>query len=34
VREILAADPVPFPADLGREFDAIIAAAAEEAAAN
>jgi trimethylamine--corrinoid protein Co-methyltransferase len=33
VREILAADPVPFPADLGREFAAIIAAAATEAAA-
>jgi trimethylamine--corrinoid protein Co-methyltransferase len=32
VREILAADPVPFPVDLGREFDAIIAAAATEAA--
>jgi trimethylamine--corrinoid protein Co-methyltransferase len=31
VREILAADPVPFPADLGREFDAIIAAAEAEA---
>ena len=27
VREILAAEPVPFPEDLGREFDAIIAAA-------
>jgi len=33
VAEILAADPVPFPADLGAEFDAIIAAAAKEAAA-
>ncbi len=28
VREILAAKPQPFPADLGREFDHIIAAAA------
>ena len=28
VREILAAEPQPFPADLGREFDHIIAAAA------
>jgi trimethylamine--corrinoid protein Co-methyltransferase len=28
VREILAAEPVGFPEDLGREFDAIIAAAA------
>jgi len=27
VRDILAAEPVPFPDDLGREFDAIIAAA-------
>lgn len=27
VTEILAADPLPFPEDLGREFDAIIAAA-------
>jgi len=33
VAEILAAEPAPFPADLGAEFDAIIAAAAEEAAA-
>ena len=33
VAEILAAEPVPFPADLGAEFDAIIAAAAREAAA-
>ncbi len=30
VAEILAADAVPFPADLGAEFDAIIAAAARE----
>jgi trimethylamine--corrinoid protein Co-methyltransferase len=28
VREILAADPAPFPEDLAQEFDAIIAAAA------
>jgi trimethylamine:corrinoid methyltransferase-like protein len=27
VAEILAAEPAPFPADLGAEFDAIIAAA-------
>jgi trimethylamine--corrinoid protein Co-methyltransferase len=27
VREVLAGDPKPFPEDLGREFDAIIAAA-------
>jgi len=33
VAEILAADPSPFPADLGAEFDAIIAAAAREVAA-
>jgi len=33
VAEILAAEPAPFPADLGAEFDAIIAAAAREAAA-
>ena len=33
VAEILATPAVPFPADLGAEFDAIIAAAAEEAAA-
>ena len=32
VAEILAAEPAPFPADLGAEFDAIIAAAAREAA--
>jgi trimethylamine--corrinoid protein Co-methyltransferase len=32
VAEILAAEPEPFPDDLGREFDAIIAAAGEEAA--
>jgi trimethylamine--corrinoid protein Co-methyltransferase len=32
VAEILAAAPAPFPADLGAEFDAIIAAAAKEAA--
>ncbi len=32
VREILAADAEPFPDDLGREFDAIIAAAGDEAA--
>ena len=32
VAEILATPAVPFPADLGAEFDAIIAAAAEEAA--
>jgi len=32
VAEILAADPEPFPEDLGREFDAIIAAAGAEAA--
>jgi len=31
VAEILAAPAVPFPADLGAEFDAIIAAAAREA---
>ena len=29
--EILAAEPEPFPDDLGREFDAIIAAAGAEA---
>ena len=33
VAAILAAEPAPFPADLGAEFDAIIAAAAREAAA-
>jgi len=33
VREILAAETAPFPADLGREFDEIIAAAGREAAA-
>ncbi len=33
VREILAAESAPFPEDLGREFDAIIAAAGREAAA-
>ena len=33
VREILAAESAPFPDDLGREFDAIIAAAGREAAA-
>ncbi|MBE3031651.1 MAG: trimethylamine methyltransferase family protein [Actinobacteria bacterium] len=33
VAEILAAPAVPFPADLGAELDAIIAAAAREAAA-
>ncbi len=33
VAAILAAKPAPFPADLGAEFDAIIAAAAKEAAA-
>ncbi len=33
VAEILAAPAAPFPADLGAEFDAIIAAAAREAAA-
>ncbi len=33
VAEILAAEPEPFPADLGTEFDAIIAAAAREGAA-
>ncbi len=33
VAEILAADPAPFPADLGAEFDAIIVAAAKQAAA-
>ena len=33
VAEILAAPAAPFPADLGVEFDAIIAAAAREAAA-
>jgi trimethylamine--corrinoid protein Co-methyltransferase len=33
VEEILAAEPEPFPADLGAEFDAIIAAAAREDAA-
>ena len=32
VSEILAAEPEPFPDDLGREFDAIIAAAGAEAA--
>jgi trimethylamine--corrinoid protein Co-methyltransferase len=32
VAEILTADGVPFPEDLGAEFDAIIAAAAREAA--
>ena len=32
VTEILAADPQPFPEDLGREFEAIIAAAGAEAA--
>ena len=32
VAEILAADPEPFPEDLGRELDAIIAAAGAEAA--
>jgi trimethylamine--corrinoid protein Co-methyltransferase len=32
VREILAAEVEPFPEDLGREFDAVIAAAGEEAA--
>jgi trimethylamine--corrinoid protein Co-methyltransferase len=31
VREILAAEPEPFPEDLGREFDAVIAAATGEA---
>ncbi len=31
VREILAAEPEPFPEDLGREFDAVIAAAGDEA---
>ena len=31
VREILAAEPVGFPDDLGREFDAIIAAAEKQA---
>ncbi len=31
VREILAAEPEPFPEDLGREIDAVIAAAGEEA---
>ena len=31
VREILAAEPEPFPEDLGREFDAVIAAAGREA---
>jgi trimethylamine---corrinoid protein Co-methyltransferase len=34
VAEILAAEPAPFPADLGAELDAIIAAATLEAAAN
>jgi trimethylamine--corrinoid protein Co-methyltransferase len=34
VREILAAPTAPFPADLGREFDVIIAAASREAAAH
>ena len=33
VREILAAPAAPFPADLGQEFDEIIAAAGREAAA-
>jgi trimethylamine--corrinoid protein Co-methyltransferase len=33
VAQILAADPAPFPTDLGAEFEAIIAAAAKEAAA-
>ena len=33
VAEILAAPAAEFPADLGAEFDAIIAAAAKEAAA-
>jgi len=32
VAEILAAEPEPFPEDLGREFDAVIAAAGREAA--
>jgi len=32
VREVLAAEPEPFPDDLGREFDAIIQAAGEETA--
>lgn len=32
VAEILAAEPKPFPGDLGRELDAVIAAAGEEAA--
>ena len=32
VAEILATEPEPFPEDLGREFDAIIAAAGREAA--
>ena len=32
VAEILAVEPEPFPEDLGRELDAIIAAAGEEAA--
>ena len=31
VREILAAEPIGFPDDLGREFDAIIAAAEKQA---
>ena len=33
VREILTAPAAPFPADLGKEFDEIIAAAGREAAA-
>jgi trimethylamine--corrinoid protein Co-methyltransferase len=33
VAAIVAAEPAPFPADLGAEFDGIIAAAAGEAAA-
>jgi len=32
VRDILAAEPEPFPEDLGREFDAVIAAAGDDAA--
>ena len=32
VAEVLAAEPEPFPEELGREFDAIIAAAGREAA--
>ena len=31
VREILAGEPIGFPDDLGREFDAIIAAAEKQA---